>query len=85
MRNALTFFGVSEPAIYVETSSIVSGEQHQRLVVELPGVTDVSKAVEEIGRTPLLEFKLVDLEALAAQQSISEITGKGKDGEDTRR
>ena len=84
IEKRINVFGVSEPAIYVETSSIVSGEQHQRLVVELPGVTDISKAVEEIGRTPLLEFKLVDLEALAAQQSISEITGKGKDGEDTK-
>jgi protein-export membrane protein SecD len=36
-------------------------------VVELPGVSDVSEAVAEIGRTPLLEFKLYD-EALAAQQ-----------------
>ena len=66
----------------METSSIVSEEQHQRLVVELPGVTDVTKAVEEIGRTPLLEFKLVDLEALAAQQSLSKISEiTGADGE----
>lgn len=84
IEKRINVFGVSEPAIYVESSSFVSGEQHQRLVVELPGVTDISKAVEEIGRTPLLEFKLVNLEALAAQQSISEISGVGKDGEETK-
>jgi preprotein translocase subunit SecD len=84
IERRINVFGVSEPAIYVESSSIVSGEQHQRLVVELPGVTDVSKAVEEIGRTPLLEFKLVNLEALAAQKSISEVSGIGKDGEETK-
>lgn len=84
IEKRINVFGVSEPAIYVESSSIVSGEQHQRLVVELPGVTDVSKAVEEIGRTPLLEFKLVNLEALAAQRSISEVTGVGENGEETK-
>jgi len=52
-------FGVSEPIIQVETSSVVSGIESHRLVVELPGVTDVHEAVAEIGRTPLLEFKLV--------------------------
>lgn len=84
IEKRINVFGVSEPAIFVETSSIVSGEQHQRLVVELPGVTDVSKAVEEIGRTPLLEFKLVDLEALATKEAIDskikeiEASGEGK-------
>ena len=46
IEKRINVFGVSEPAIYVETSSFVSGDQHQRLVVELPGVTDVNKAVE---------------------------------------
>jgi preprotein translocase subunit SecD len=35
----------------------------------LPGITDVSEAVAEIGRTPLLEFKLVDQDALFAQDN----------------
>ena len=84
IEKRINVFGVSEPAIYVETSSFVSGEQHQRLVVELPGVTDVTKAVEEIGRTPLLEFKLVNLEALATQQAISEINVAGDNGEEAK-
>jgi len=45
-------FGVSEPV--VQTSQ--SGSQW-RVIVELPGVTDVNQAVEMIGKTPLLEFK----------------------------
>lgn len=53
-------FGVSEPIVQVEGSSVVAGERSERLVVELPGVTDVATAVAEIGKTPLLEFKLVD-------------------------
>lgn len=52
-------FGVSEPIVQVEQSSIVAGEHAERLVVELPGITDVQTAIDEIGKTPLLEFKLV--------------------------
>ncbi len=42
-------FGVSEPVVQVQ------GEN--RIVVELPGVADVNQAVEEIGKTPFLEFR----------------------------
>lgn len=62
--------GTEENAVYLEQSSFVTGEPQQRLIVELPGVTDVSAAVAEIGRTPLLEFKLVSTEAQLAQQQI---------------
>lgn len=70
IERRVNVFGVSEPIVQVESSSIVSGERSERLVVELPGVTDVTSAVAEIGRTPLLEFKLVDVEAMAAQQAL---------------
>ncbi|MBX2866610.1 protein translocase subunit SecD [Candidatus Kaiserbacteria bacterium] len=60
IERRINIFGVSEPIIQVETSSVVSGADSHRLVVELPGVTNVSDAVAEIGRTPLLEFKLVE-------------------------
>jgi preprotein translocase subunit SecD len=63
--------GVEENAVYVEESSFAAEEKQHRLVVELPGVTDVKDAVAEIGRTPLLEFKLLDAEVLAAQQSAA--------------
>lgn len=52
-------FGVLDPLVQVERSSIVAGAEERRLVVELPGVTDVSEAVALIGETPLLEFKLL--------------------------
>lgn len=60
IERRINIFGVSEPIVQVERSSFVSGEPRERLVVELPGVTDVEEAVREIGKTPLLEFKLVD-------------------------
>ncbi len=75
IERRINVFGVSEPIVYVESSSIVAEVESERLVIELPGVTDVSTAVAEIGRTPLLEFKLVDQEVLAAQESAAAIEG----------
>lgn len=73
----INIFGVSEPVVQVEKSSFVAGEQAHRLVVELPGVTDINAAVAEIGRTPLLEFKLVDEQALAAMAAIESLDLEG--------
>lgn len=53
-------FGVSEPIVQVEEGSFVNKEKVQRLVVELPGITDIDEAVRQIGKTPSLEFKLVE-------------------------
>lgn len=66
-------FGVSEPVVQVERSSFVSEKQVERLVIELPGVTDVKQAIEEIGQTPLLEFKLLDPDRLAEQQTLESV------------
>lgn len=70
IERRVNIFGVSEPVVQVESSSFVSDEPRQRLVVELPGVTDVADAVAEIGRTPLLEFKLLDTSILQEQANI---------------
>lgn len=45
-------FGVAEPVVQTN----ISGDAH-RIIVELPGVTDVKAAIDSIGKTPLLEFK----------------------------
>ncbi len=49
-------FGVSEPVVAVQDGGF-SNSGEERLIVDLPGVTDVSKAVAMIGQTPLLEFR----------------------------
>ena len=51
-------FGVSEPVVQVQTGGFGSTNTHQ-LSVELPGVTDITKAEALIGQTPLLEFKVI--------------------------
>lgn len=58
IERRVNIFGVSEPLVQVEKSGIV-GLGEQRLIVELPGVTDVNEAIRLIGATPILEFKLV--------------------------
>ncbi|MDB4991962.1 MAG: protein-export rane protein SecD, preprotein translocase subunit SecD [Parcubacteria group bacterium] len=52
-------FGVAEPLVQLEKASSVAGNGEDRLLVELPGVTNVKAAVDSIGKTPVLEFKLV--------------------------
>jgi preprotein translocase subunit SecD len=54
IRNRIDQFGVSEPVIQRE------GIDH--IVVQLPGIKDPKRAIELIGRTARLEFKLVDEE-----------------------
>lgn len=70
IERRVNVFGVSEPIVQIESSSFVTGTPMQRLVVELPGVTDVGEAVAEIGRTPLLEFKLYSEELAKQQESL---------------
>lgn len=74
IENRINVFGVSEPNVQVQKSSVVSGANAHRLIVELPGVTDIDTAIAEIGKTPLLEFKLVDEEALAAQEALQNLS-----------
>ncbi len=60
IERRVNMFGVSEPVVQVEEGSVFGGVKDHRLIVELPGVTDVDKAVEMIGKTPLLAFHLVN-------------------------
>lgn len=69
IERRINVFGVSEPVVQVERSSVVAETQRERLIVELPGVANVEDAVREIGKTPLLEFKLVDATAMEAIQA----------------
>lgn len=62
IERRVNIFGVSEPIIQTEETSVVSGVREQRLIVELPGVSNIDKAVALIGQTPLLEFKLLSEE-----------------------
>ena len=54
IRNRVDQFGVTEPEIIPEGQN--------RIIVQLPGIKDTARAKNLIGKTALLEFKLVDEE-----------------------
>lgn len=68
IERRVNLFGVSEPVVQVENPGALSGTSDYRLLVGLPGVTDINKAVELIGKTPKLEFMLMKPEAQKLSQ-----------------
>jgi len=52
IRNRIDQFGVSEPDI--------RPQEDNRILIQLPGIKDPKRAIALIGKTALLEFKLVD-------------------------
>jgi len=56
IERRVNLFGVSEPVVQVQEGGFASGND-EKLIVDLPGITDVEKATAMIGQTPLLEFK----------------------------
>ena len=70
IRNRVDQFGVTEPTIQRQGS--------RNIVVELPGIKDAARAIELIGKTARLEFRLVD-----EQQSVDEaLKGKIPEGDE---
>jgi preprotein translocase subunit SecD len=60
IRNRVDQFGVSEPTIHRQSDN--------EIVIQLPGVKDTKRAIELVGKTAILEFKLVDDESTVAAQ-----------------
>lgn len=60
IEQRVNIFGVSEPLVQVEHAGFGNATNDERLIVELPGVTDITKAVAAIGETPVLDFRLVN-------------------------
>jgi preprotein translocase subunit SecD len=63
LHNRINELGVSEP--------VVQQQGNDRIVVELPGVQDVAKAKELLGRTATLEIRLVDDSPAAQAAAMS--------------
>jgi preprotein translocase subunit SecD len=58
IERRVNIFGVSEPLVQTEHAGFISGSHLDRLIVELPGITDIEEAKKLIGQTPTLEFRL---------------------------
>ncbi|MBI5969783.1 MAG: protein translocase subunit SecD [Deltaproteobacteria bacterium] len=80
IRNRIDKFGVAEP--------IVQKQGDREVVVQLPGLKDPERAIQLIGKTAVLEFRLVDdsVDPASAQKGIVPLddeimyqVSKGKD------
>lgn len=77
IEKRVNFFGVSEPSV----QTLKTGEKY-RIVVDLPGIEDVSSAVKLIGQTAQLVFKeekIIKDEKLATPTAVfvnTPLTGK---------
>ncbi|MDZ4164808.1 MAG: protein translocase subunit SecD, partial [Smithellaceae bacterium] len=65
IRNRVDQFGISEPEIIPEGQD--------RIIVQLPGIKDAERAKNLIGKTALLEFKLVNDENSLAEALAGKI------------
>ncbi len=52
IERRVNFFGVTEPVVQTATS-----QQSYRIIVELPGISDVNQAISLIGQTAQLDFR----------------------------
>jgi preprotein translocase subunit SecD len=64
LHNRVNELGVAEPVIQQQGTD--------RIVVQLPGVQDVARAKEILGRTATLEVRLVDEEAMRSGQTFGD-------------
>ncbi len=62
IRNRIDQFGVSEP--------IIARQGLNQIVIQLPGIKDPQRAIDLIGRTARLEFKMVDESVNPATASL---------------
>lgn len=86
IRNRIDQFGVSEPDI--------RPQEGHRILIQLPGIKDPKRAVDLIGKTAQLEFKLVDDEHNVAEalkgnvppgtEILFKVTGDPKTGAETK-
>ena len=57
IERRVNLFGVAEPLVQIEEKGILKSVEYreQRLIVELPGVTDINQAINMIGEVTLFQ------------------------------
>src|SRR3989344_3509093 len=71
IERRVDLFGISEPQIFTAQS----GENAQ-LVVEVGGVKEISEAINLIGETPLLEFRITEQNGTSTDFIPTNLTGR---------
>ncbi|HEY4520130.1 MAG TPA: protein translocase subunit SecD [Candidatus Paceibacterota bacterium] len=59
IERRVNLFGVAEPIVQTEKSGVFAETREERLIVELPGVTETEEAIRLLGETPVLEFRMM--------------------------
>lgn len=76
VERRVNLFGVAEPLVQTEEASALSGTTENRLIIDLPGVTDIKAAVAALGETPTLEFRLATTQTVGTTtQTVYAPTG----------
>jgi len=73
IERRVNLFGVSEPIVQTQRGGTLAGETEERLIVELPGITDTERAIALIGETPVLEFRMLKGDSIPGDISTSTI------------
>lgn len=73
IERRVNLFGVSEPIVQTQRGGTLAGEREERLIIELPGITDTQRAIELIGQTPVLEFRLLKADEVPEDISTSTV------------
>ncbi len=63
LRNRIDQFGVKEP--------VLQKQGKNKILIQLPGITDRDRAVNLIGQTAMLEFKLVSSDSQLVRRALS--------------
>jgi len=71
IRNRVDQFGVSEPTIHRQADN--------EIVIQLPGVKDTGRAIDLVGKTAILQFKMLDEESPMAAQLPGVIASNEED------
>lgn len=71
IERRVNLFGVAEPQVFIAESA---GET--QLVAELAGITDISEAIRQIGETPYLDFRTVQVNDTSTEFVPTKLTGR---------
>lgn len=71
IERRVNLFGVSEPQVFIGKSGNESD-----LIVELAGIKDTAQAIQQIGETPLLDFREVEQNASTTDFVQTNLTGR---------
>ena len=71
VERRVNLFGVAETNVQVQEANFTN-QGENRLIIDLPGITDIKEATAMIGQTPLLEFKVERPEGPEKEKMLAE-------------